>query len=400
MTTKTDIVIAGAGIAGLWLFNRLKREGYSVLLLEKESIGCGQTVASQGIIHSGLKYAFAGQVNALARSISAMPDLWRAALRGDGPVDLSAAKVNASSQYLLIPPGFMGGLIGLVAKKTLGGNVHELPAARWPQALRQTGFSGTVIFMDEPVLDVASALHALAAPYPGAIRKADILSDAEFVIGAGGAIDNLNLGGQTITAKRYIFTAAGANRMLAEKLGHAAGLETQARPLLMGLMHNAPCELYAHCVGPSDKPVMTITTHRTADGSLVWYLGGGVAERAKDSRPGDVYRAAQEALGKYIPGIDLSRVQWSTLPIDRIEGKSATSGHLPDTPVIHAAANALYCWPTKLTFAPMLAEKILEKFAAEGIGPSAPQPDWSFLSPCPFTQTPWDTARWTAAASA
>ena len=51
MTNQTllapDILISGAGIAGLWLFNHLKSAGYDVLLLERDSVGCGQTVASQ-----------------------------------------------------------------------------------------------------------------------------------------------------------------------------------------------------------------------------------------------------------------------------------------------------------------------------------------------------------------
>ena len=66
-------VVFGAGIAGLWAFNRLKGAGYNALLLESNRIGCGQTIASQGILHSGLKYAIAGKVNKLAKSISALP---------------------------------------------------------------------------------------------------------------------------------------------------------------------------------------------------------------------------------------------------------------------------------------------------------------------------------------
>ena len=81
MSKNIDIVIVGAGIAGLWTFNRLKRMGYDVLLLESKAIGSGQTIASQGIIHSGLKYAFAGKVNNLAKSISAMPACWKKCLR-------------------------------------------------------------------------------------------------------------------------------------------------------------------------------------------------------------------------------------------------------------------------------------------------------------------------------
>jgi len=46
---STDIVIFGGGVAGLWLLNRLRREGYDVLLLESRTLGGGQTIASQGI---------------------------------------------------------------------------------------------------------------------------------------------------------------------------------------------------------------------------------------------------------------------------------------------------------------------------------------------------------------
>jgi len=55
MSTKTtiDIVIIGAGIAGLWAHYVLRSRGYNCLLLESKAIGAGQTLASQGIIHSG-----------------------------------------------------------------------------------------------------------------------------------------------------------------------------------------------------------------------------------------------------------------------------------------------------------------------------------------------------------
>lgn len=399
MTTHNiDILISGAGIAGLWLFHRLRRAGYAVMLLEGNSIGCGQTVASQGIIHSGLKYAFAGQINAFARSISAMPDLWRAALRGEGPVDLSAARVQANSQYLLIPSGFMGGLIGLVTQRALGNNVHKLNRDEWPDPIAATGFDGTVVFMDEPVLDIPSALHALAAPHQDSIRKADILNDVTWEQDSGGNITAAHIGDTRIVARQYIFTAAGANHQMAKRLGHAAGLNTQKRPLLMGMMRGAPGELYAHCVGPSDKPVMTVTTHRHRDGDLVWYLGGAVAERDKEANPADVYKAAHAALEKYMPSVDLSRVQWSTLPVDRVEGKSATRGHLPDTPTIHTAHNALYCWPTKLTFAPMLSDQIVDHLNKHRIEPSGDmEGSFADLPPCPITATPWDEAEWTDA---
>jgi len=379
MTRTPDIVIFGAGIAGLWAFNRLKRAGYDVLLLESRAIGCGQTIASQGIVHSGLKYAFAGQVNALAKSISAMPDLWRDALAGVGPVDLSAARMNASSQHLLIPSGFMGGLVKLVTKKALGGNVHEVAKKDWPQDINDSGFKGSVIYMDEPVLDVPSVLEALVAPYRDSACMIDTPDDPMGFLAR-----------HDIAPKRIIYTGAASNHAIAKLNGDDKGLKTQARPLLMGFIKNAPFPLYAHCVGTSDKPVATITTHTTQGGALVWYLGGAVAERDKDSDPQAVYTATKDMLRKYMPKIDMSAFEWGVLPIDRIEGKSDTQNHLPDTPTVHKAGDALYCWPTKLTFAPMLSDMILKDLAENQIAPSGKISDFSDLKRAEITSTPWD----------
>jgi len=388
MSTKTniDIVIIGAGIAGLWAHYVLRSRGYNCLLLESEAIGAGQTLASQGIIHSGLKYAFAGKVNKLAQSISAMPDLWRSALRGEGDVDLSAARMNASSQYLLIPKGFMGGLVKLVTRQALGGNVHEVPHDEWPAEIAGSGFKGSVIFMDEPVLDIESVIRALAQPYQDSIRKIDTPDDV-----------NGFLARNNITARRIIYTAAGSNHMAAIAQDHGAGLKTQKRPLLMGFMHPAPFECYAHLVGRSDKPVATITTHKMSDGTLCWYLGGGVAERDKDANPQDVYKAAIKGFKKYLPHIDLSQAKWSTLPIDRIEGKSEADGWMPDTPTIHSAHDHIYCWPTKLTFAPLLSQRLVEKLEADDIKPSGAQHDFSVLPPAPFADAPWNKTKWESA---
>ncbi len=381
MKRQADIVIFGAGIAGLWAFYRLKRAGYNVLLLESVAIGGGQSIASQGIIHSGLKYAFAGKINKLAQSISAMPDLWRTALDGEGPVDLSAARVHAHSQHLLIPSGFMGGLVKLVTRRALGNNVHDIAKGDWPDEIKETGFKGSAIFMGEPVVDVPSVIRALAEPYRDCIRRIESADDPFGFLKAHG-----------IEPKQVIFTGAASNHVIAKTAGHDDGLATQVRPLLMGMMKGAPFPLYAHLVGASDKPVMSITTHKCADGALVWYLGGGVAERDKDSDPDDVYMAARQALAEYLPHVDLSGVRWASFPVDRIEGKSSVDGWMPDTPTIHSHGDVHYCWPTKLAFAPLLAERLMKQI---GTPPSGTQTDWGFLPDVDYADTPWDTAQWT-----
>ena len=382
---KTDIVIFGAGIAGLWAFHRLSKMGYSTLLLEKESIGCGQTIAAQGIIHSGLKFSLAGKVNKLAQTLSTMPDIWRAALSGKGNIDLSSAKINAPSQNLLIPKGFMGGLTTLIADKALGHKAHTIKQDDWPENIKNAAFTGSIIFMDEPVIDVPTLLRALAAPYKDNIKKITAEeSDAPFEF----------LKTHKIEAKRIIFTSAAGNHEIAKTHNHDKTLQTQKRPLMQGIIKNAPFPLYAHFVGKTDKPVASITTHKTQDGTLIWYVGGGIAERPHDTDPKDIHTAMMKDFKTYLPNVDLSQNPWAVLPINRIEGKSKTENWMPDTPTIHRADNALYCWPTKLTFAPMLANMIIDNVQQSNIMPSHEQPDFSFLQNTEYAQTPWDKAKW------
>ncbi|MBF2983044.1 FAD-dependent oxidoreductase, partial [Pseudomonas aeruginosa] len=70
---STDILIVGGGIAGLWLNARLRRAGYATVLVESASLGGGQSVKSQGIIHGGAKYALHGALTGASEAIADMP---------------------------------------------------------------------------------------------------------------------------------------------------------------------------------------------------------------------------------------------------------------------------------------------------------------------------------------
>ena len=80
---QLDVVIFGGGGAGLWLLDELVRQGFSALLMEAHGLGSGQTVASQGIIHGGLKYTLSGLLTPSASAIRDMPGVWRACLAGE-----------------------------------------------------------------------------------------------------------------------------------------------------------------------------------------------------------------------------------------------------------------------------------------------------------------------------
>jgi len=131
------------------------------------------------------------------------------------------------------------------------------------------------------------------------------------------------------------------------------------------------------------------------DGTRVWYLGAEVAERSRDADPKGVYEAAVKAFRKYMPAVDLSDASWAVWPVDRVEGKSNTAGWMPDLPSWHTAGNAVYCWPTKMTFAPLVGDEIISLLTAGGIAPSGSRNDWGFLPDVSYSKTPWEQAQWT-----
>lgn len=392
---NVDIVIFGGGIAGLWSYHALREKGYDVILLENQSLGGGQSISSQGILHSGLKYAFAGHINKLAKSISEMPDIWKQALEGYGNVDLTGVQSGVSSQYMLIPKGMMRGIINLVTNRVLGEHVQTLDPPDWPRSIIESGFKGTVIYMDEPVLDTLSVMKSLAQPYKDNILKISWPDEIDFVQNEQGGIDKIILADRLrIVPKQVVFTAAGSNEVIAKNLGHDKQLETQKRPLQMIMAKKAPFALYVHLVGTSEKPLITITTHRHSDGDLIWYMGGSVAEREKNTAPEKTFAKAREIIRKYLPDADLSHCLWQAHGIDRVEGKKSNHKKLPDTPVIHTHENALYAWPTKWTFAPLLFDELMKHLAEKSVTPSdrnAELPDLAFPG---FAKPPWEVKSW------
>jgi glycerol-3-phosphate dehydrogenase len=81
---RLDVLVFGGGAAGLWCLDRLRRAGYHAILLESRTLGSGQTIQAQGIIHGGGKYALRGVRDFEAvRATSQMPNRWRRCIAGE-----------------------------------------------------------------------------------------------------------------------------------------------------------------------------------------------------------------------------------------------------------------------------------------------------------------------------
>lgn len=371
---EADVVIIGGGIAGLWLLNRLRQLGFTAILLEAKALGGGQTHLSQGIIHGGMKYALQGVMTSAAQTIADMPKVWDDCLNGRGVIDLSHVPILSKHQYLWSTGSLTSKLAGYFSGLVLKGNVQSLSKEAFPTIFQHPEFKGQVYSLDEIVIDVNSLIRELVKPNQDAIYKIDPLTEDKLFFDEKGCLQSIEiqvapLDPIRIEAQRFIFTAGSGNEMLAKKIQHPV-VKMQKRPLHMVMAKtDFSYSLYAHCLGLGTTPRITITTHKAHDGKSVWYLGGQIAEEGVKRNKEEQITLAQKELKEFFPWLDFSTAQFESFFVDRAEAFQS-DGKRPDTCYAKEIENVIVAWPTKLAFAPKLADEIIEKLQLNHITPS------------------------------
>lgn len=391
---NVDVVIFGGGVAGLWLLARLRQAGYQTLLLETAALGAGQTRFAQGIIHGGTKYALTGKLTASSAAVFAMPKIWRDCLQGKGDVDLSDAIVLSEHQYMWSTPGLFSRLSGFFASRVMRGRTLALAKAERPVIFQNNKFRGKVYQLDEPVLDTASIIRALATPHLN--NTMHIKSEVKFPAKNATQFSVASTDGSTwnIAAKKIILSAGEGNATLLQAMQRDRP-EMQLRPLQMVVVRGGlPEKLYAHCLGASVNPRITITSHEDSQGNIVWYMGGQLAEDGIHRTEEDQIKEAKKELKALMPWLNYSVMQWATLNINRAEPKHK-EGKRPDSSFCYEENNVITTWPTKLALSPKLAEDVLQLLVDDKVSPgremSLPQ-----FTHVPFADLPWqEKINWT-----
>lgn len=386
-TLSTDVLIVGGGVAGLWLNARLRAKGYATLLVECESLGGGQSVKSQGIIHGGAKYALHGALTGASEAIADMPRRWREALDGNGELDLSGVRLLSDAHYLWSPGTLAGNLTSFFASKAVRGRVDQVKGEQLPPALQHPKFKGKVYRLAELVVDVPSLIARLAELAGDSLLAADAIEPLH----ENGQLVGLHVDGREIRAQRIVLSAGRGNADLLASLDVPQPAQ-QLRPLHMVMVKGPSLKpLYAHCLGGGPKPRITVTSHPSADGEWVWYLGGDLAEADGVARDEAAQiEAARKELSQLLPWIDLSTAQWATLRVERAE--PAQSGLVrPDNAFLSDQGALLVGWPTKLALAPDFADRVLSHLERDGIRPAA-HPALPELPRPVIGRTAWEAA--------
>ena len=391
-TPNLDIAIFGAGIAGLWTLARLRQAGYRVALFERHAFGGVQSIASQGIIHGGTKYALTGKLTGSAMAIGEMPGIWRSALVGEGEIDLTGVRILADHQLLWTTGSLASGMAGFFAGKVMQSRMQTVAPAAYPAPFDGPGFGGHLYRLEEPVLDPLSLMqvlqqrlgeHCYLVPQmPRFERQADRWQ--------GTLAD-----GSAFTARALVLTAGRGNAGLLQALGRTRP-RMQTRPLHMLMVRGELPMLHAHCLGASATPRLTVTGYPAADGRTVWYLGGQVAEEGVNRSRAQQIQAGRDELADLLPWVNLDSAQWSTLNIDRSE-IAMPGGKRPDDAYVGIDDGVATCWPTKLAFAPRVAALVAQGLARQGVQPSGGNQEdldgriggWQHP---PLSRLPWDEA--------
>ncbi len=389
-----DIVLFGGGIAGLYTLKLLDSLGYQCLLLDDSDLGSGQTMASQGIIHGGLKYALTGTLTSEADAIKEMPDRWRSLLSGDMQPNLSATQLVSDHFYMFSAGRMASKFATFFASKVVRGRIEKLPATEFPDVFQNPKFKGNVYKLNDFVVDTASLLANLRSGVEH--RCIRISGEPTFErCPTTGNIQHIHVrapqGQQlSIEARAIVFSAGKGNASLCQQAGIDSA-PMQLRPLHMTLVKlNQPIALFAHCVGTSSKPRITVTTHTTNDEKSIWYLGGELAETGVERDGGQQIEAAQRELEHLFPWIDLSQAQWHSFFVDRAEPKQ-NSLTKPDCAYTHVDRNVIVSWPTKLTLAPDLGDQIVAHLKALAIAPDhGNAPATQTLPDASIAPPPWE----------
>ncbi len=358
-----DVLIIGGGIAGLWTLDQLRRAGYRAVLVENRSLGYGQTITSQGIIHGGLKYSLRGVLTASANEIREMPTIWRECLSGQREPNLSTAIVRSHCCYLwqtdslASQAGMWGASIQLRVKP------ESISASQRPELLQQS--RGAVYRLNEQVVSPSSVLQCLKERNQDALLMCNQEQGIEFSRSFQGTINSVNI--------RYreeelhfipgcvVMTAGVGNGQLNEAAGQKQPM--QRRPLQMVLVRGNLPMFQGHCVDGA-KTRMTITSEVTTTGDVVWQLGGQIAELGVSMSPEQLVQHAENELRAILPELKMDSLKFATYQVDRAE-KQSRLGMRPDSPQVLMHKNLLTCWPTKLAFAPRAAEMIEQKISSE-----------------------------------
>jgi hypothetical protein len=334
------------------------------------------------MLHGGHKYLLEGVITSKAAAIAKMPQRWQACFEGRGEIDLRSVEFLSETQVMWPAGSLLSAAAVLAAAKLVNATPTRLKDSDVPEALKHGRKAGGPIYsLPEKVLDMRSLLCALAENLQGRVFTGEVSG----VLPDG----HITVAGQSFRAKAVIFAAGTGNERAFDLVG-VSERRTQRRPLRQVMVRPMSHSLFGHGIVARARPRITVTSHPCGAGEYIWYLGGNVAEKGAHMDESEAVRFAERELRDIFPASDWDGKQWATWYGDRAEPAGANDD-AASGPLVHQHGRILLVWPTKLTFAPALADCVFASLAAIDPGATSPPPQ---LAPATVGSYPWENAAW------
>ncbi len=354
LTISVDVLVVGGGSVGLWLIDELRRSGRNAVLVESTALGKGQTCASQGILHGGMKHSLVARPGTFVKALGSMTRIWSECLAGVREPDLGSVIRRSDSCYFWLTPSLASFVGTIGARFGIRSEVKKIARAALPEVLR--GVSGDVYLIDEKVVDP----HGLVSELFKRNRQHTIRAGIQRVdFSTRSTVYAVELtdpdGSSSITVRpEFVVLTAGEGNA---ELRRVCGLPEKAMlrlPLQILVLRGDLPDLNGVCLeGIQAKAV--ITTHRLSRNDAVWQFA---SERIAPNSGEDFVRQALVEISASLPGFNFPRVSISAYTATRAECATEDGGRSSDVAVFKEG-NVITAWPTKLVLVPRTVERIM-----------------------------------------
>ena len=389
-----DCLVFGGGVAGLFILDRCLSNGLRCVLLESNSLGTGQTIDSQGILHGGLKYAITSSGSNSAKAIREMPLVWRRLLAGESTPDLTNVVMRAEYCHVWRTDTIRSKLGWLAAKFALQTKPQPIDPNDLPNCFQ--GMDGPIARLDEQVIEPRSLLEVLSHKLDRHLLQTVEGGVEVSRLDDGWLVQLLNPESgepQDLFAKKIILAAGKGNRQLRESFGLKTG-QTQERPLHMLMARGDLPVINGHCIDGA-KTRVTITTTQDYAGRAVWQIGGQLSEDGVKLSPEDLISHGVNELRAVLPQVNFDLAEFRTYKSTRAE--SNAKGNRPAEITILEEKDVFTCWPTKLVFAPRLADEVTSRIGQSIYEESNEMTIFSSWPSPTVALPPWETDHaWTS----
>ncbi|MCW2107116.1 UNVERIFIED_ORG: hypothetical protein M2402_004307 [Rahnella aquatilis] len=347
---NVDVVILGAGASGLWIANNLIESGYSVKVLASGKLGEGQTISSQGIIHTGIKYVFSGGIDDFVHSLHHVPGHWNERFSGSTSPNLSAVKIISNQTHIWSDKPIEEALANVFG-------IEDILQGLNTDKAKINDFHHYSV--EEKTIDVRSLIHELTTHVSDEIifYKKDTLVFQKNTEGfVGNILFTSEDGTRYFIKTKYVIFSAGVENCNLVKSSIGEVIESRDSPLTMRYIKGNLPNINGH-IYKDRKLLLTITTTPSADESLsnTWVIGGGIAEALDENQTSNEYFYS---LIKNLFDVNKKDIKFSgEYTINRSEPPDVYGRRFAE-PFIFHKKNVLAVWPIKLTLVPRLASNV------------------------------------------